>query len=92
MRSIEELTEKVHELRGLEMTISSLETRLSILKDEIKEEMEERSVEELVGDDWKVTWKSYTSSRFDQGNFKAIHPDLYEEFKTISESRRFTVK
>ncbi len=38
-----------------------------------------------------VTWKPVKSRRFDQTAFKKAHPDLAEEFTTVSESRRFTV-
>lgn len=92
MTSKKKLTEKVHRLRELENQISILETEAENIKDELKSIMMKEGVDELTGDDWKVTWKKVLSSRFDQSNFKASHPDLFESFKVISESRRFNVK
>lgn len=92
MCTMNKLTEKVHTLRQLESEVVAMNSRIEALKNEIKEELNRRGVSELVGDDWKVTWNSYSSSRFDQSAFRKAHPDLYESFKVISESKRFTVK
>ena len=54
--------------------------------------MDKRGVTELVGDDWKITWNFYGSSRFDQRGFKDDHPDLYEAYRHEYEARRFSVK
>lgn len=45
-----------------------------------------------VGGKPAATWKSQSASRFDQSAFKAVHPDLYEQFKATSESRVFRIK
>lgn len=92
MYNMEELTEKVHQLKELERQKDDIETKISILKEYIQEIMTAEGVTELVGDDWKVTWSTVESRRFDQSGFKASHPDLFEEFRVLSESRRFTVK
>jgi putative phage-type endonuclease len=44
------------------------------------------------GSEVLATWKSQNASRFDQGAFKAAHPDLYEQFKKSSETRVFRLK
>lgn len=92
MYSKKKLTEKVHRLRDLERQISDLEIELENLKDDLKADMDKRGVTELVGDDWKITWNFYGSSRFDQRGFKDDHPDLYEAYRHEYEARRFSVK
>ena len=45
----------------------------------------------LAGADYKITWKTVTSSRFDSTAFKKAMPELAERFTKSSTSRRFTV-
>ena len=45
----------------------------------------------LTGADYKITWKTVTSSRFDSTAFKKAMPELAERFTKSSTSRRFTV-
>lgn len=40
---------------------------------------------------YKVSWKSYSQSRFDSTRFKAIHADLAAQFSTITNGRKFSV-
>lgn len=86
------LAEKVHLLKQLEREQEGLEAKINNLKNEIKEELTKRGVNELEGEDWKVTWNPYTTTRFDQSKFKTAYPDLYEQFKISSESRKFVTK
>lgn len=87
-----ELTEKVRLLKQLDRKMSDLETRIENLKNELKEEMTSRGVDELKGEDWVITWKSVSSKRFDQSAFKALNPTMYEDYSKITESKRFVVK
>ena len=45
----------------------------------------------LAGADYKITWKTVTSSRFDSTAFKKAMPELAERFIKSTTSRRFTV-
>lgn len=92
MCSKKKLDEKVHLLKELMRQSDDLNTRIENLKNELKEEMTTRGVSELKGEDWIVDWSTVSSNRFDQTAFKLAHPELYEKFKKLSESRRFTVK
>lgn len=40
---------------------------------------------------YKVSWKSYSQSRFDSTRFKATHADLAAQFSTITNGRKFSV-
>lgn len=45
----------------------------------------------LTGADYKITWKTVTSSRFDSTAFKKAMPELAERFTKSTTSRRFIV-
>lgn len=92
MYNLEELTEKVHRLKELMRQAEDINTTIDNIKNDIKAHMEKNDLTELVGEDWKVTWKSIDSMRFDQKSFSSKHPELFESFKVSSSSRRFDVK
>ena len=50
-----------------------------------------RDADTLTGIDYKITWKSVTSSRFDSTAFKKAMPELAERFTKSTTSRRFVV-
>lgn len=92
MISQKKLDEKVKRLKALKRDHEDLETQIKNLEDELKSEMLDRGVSELKGEDWIVTWTTIQSNRFDQSAFRVVHPDLFESFKSITESKRFSVK
>ena len=53
--------------------------------------MQVQGVDTLTGDDWRATWKTVQSSRFDSKAFKIAQPDLYGAFVRQVESRRFVL-
>lgn len=59
-------------------------------KDILKAYMTEESLEELIGDEHKATYKSVTQNRFDSAGFKkAGYEELYKAFQKPSTSMRF---
>lgn len=85
--------------------IDSIVSRLADLRGERKaiEEEEERLSEQVklyIGENEAltrdgallVTWKAATSRRFDQKRFSADHPDLADQYKAETTSRRFLIK
>lgn len=44
-----------------------------------------------TGVDYKITWKSVTSSRFDSTAFKKAMPELAERFTKSTTARRFCI-
>ena len=40
---------------------------------------------------YKVSWKSYSQSRFDTTKFKAAHSELAAQFTTTTNGRKFSV-
>lgn len=86
-----ELNGKIKELRSLRRLADELAGEIEALQDVIKAEMTARSVDELTGDDWKVTWKAVTSNRLDGTSLKKELPDIAARYTKASVSRRFTL-
>lgn len=86
-----ELNGKIKELRSLRRLADEVAGEIEALQDAIKTEMTARSVDELTGDDWKVTWKAVTSNRLDSTALKKELPDIAARYTKASISRRFTL-
>lgn len=89
--SIENMSEKVKELRELRRMADELAGMIESIQDEIKATMTEMDTETLTGADWKVTWKPVTSSLVDTKALKAALPDVVERFTKTTTTRRFCV-
>ena len=83
---------RVGELRVLKADLERMQSRITEIEDELKNEMIERGEYTLTGIDWKITWNEVTSTRFNQKGFKESNPELYNEFLVTNESRRFLLK
>lgn len=86
-----ELNAKIKELRELRRMADELATEIETITDAVKQEMQVQGVDALTGDDWRATWKTVQSSRFDSKTFKIAQPDLYDAFVHQVESRRFVL-
>lgn len=89
--STNELSSKIKELRELRRMADELAAEMEAITDSIKAEMSAREVDELSGNDWKVTWKLVKTRRFDSKAFKSTHAELYDQYCSESASRRFIV-
>mgnify|MGYP001088290785 CR=1 FL=1 len=86
-----ELNGKIKELRSLRRMADELAGEIEALQDAIKAEMTTRNVDELTGDDWKVTWREVVSNRLDSTALKKELPDIATRYTKASVSRRFTL-
>ena len=86
-----DLQQKVDELRELRRMADDLSAEITALEDDIKAHMEDLSTDTLHGNDFKITWKAVTSSRLDSKALKAAAPDLWERFTKTVTTRRFIV-
>ena len=86
-----EIQSKVNELRELRRMADELAAEIEAAQDAIKVHMTEIDADTLTGVDYKITWKSVTSSRFDSTAFKKAMPELAERFTRSTTSRRFVV-
>lgn len=87
----QELTAKVREIKELQQLIEEAEAEMEALKDQIKAEMESRSLEELTADVFKIRWTTVKSSRFDTTAFRKAMPELAEQFTKDTTCRRFVI-
>ncbi|MBR2490065.1 MAG: hypothetical protein IKB65_01095 [Ruminiclostridium sp.] len=84
-----ELTSKIKELRELQALIEEAQAEAEAIKDTLKAHMGEQ--EELRAGEYKVTWKSVTSSRLDTAALKKALPDVAQAFTKQTTTRRFVV-
>ena len=87
--STTELEMKIRELRQLQSLIEEAQAEAEGIRDAIKAHMGDS--EELRAGEYKVTWKSVTSSRLDSKALKAAAPELVERFTKTTTTRRFCV-
>ena len=81
-----EIQSKVNELRELRRMADELTAEIESIQDAIKAHMTAIDADTLTGADYKITWKTVTSSRF-----KKAMPELAERFTKSTTSRRFIV-
>ena len=89
--SIDMMNTKVKELRELRRMADDLAGEIEAIQDEIKAHMTESNTDTLTGIDWKVTWKTVTSSRLDSKALKAALPDVAKQFTRQTTARRFVL-
>ena len=89
--SINEMDSKIKELRELRRMADELAAEMESIQDSIKQHMTATGVDTISGTDWKVTYKTVTSSRIDTAALKKALPDLAEQFTKTTTARRFCV-
>lgn len=87
--SMYEIESKIRELRQLQSLIEEAQTEAEAIKDALKAHMGD--AEELKAGEYKVTWKSVTSSKLDTAALRKALPDVAERFTKKSTVRRFCV-
>ena len=92
MCTINTIEKKVKALKALRAQREELDAEIEKLEQWVKDEMVKQDTYEFSGNGWKVSWNTVVSNRFDQSAFKEAHPDLFESYKKLSESRRFSLK
>lgn len=80
---------KVKELMELRRMKEELETEITAMEDEIKRVMGQE--ETLLAGAFKVSWKSFTSSRIDTTALKKALPQIAEQFIKQTTARRFSI-
>lgn len=87
--NIKEIEAKARELRQLQVLIEEAQVEAEALRDAIKAAMGDS--EAIQAGEYKITWKSVTSTRIDTRALKKALPDVAERFKKETTIRRFTV-
>ena len=88
---IQSKVNELRELRELRRMADELTAEIENIQDAIKAHMTAIDADTLAGADYKITWKTVTSSRFDSTAFKKAMPEFAERFIKSTTSRRFTV-
>ena len=86
------INEKVVELRNFENEIKQMQEVVDSLKDELKNEMTSRGVDELDTGTFKMSYKEVVSNRFDSKAFQKDNEIIYKAYLKESVSKRFTIK
>ena len=80
---------KVRELMELKHMREELDAEIASVEDAIKAVM--GSEETLIAGAYKVSWKTFTSSRLDSTALKKAMPDIAAQFTRQTISRRFSI-
>ena len=89
--SVNELIQKIEDLKALEQLIKEAEEAVETIRDSIKAEMLEQGIEELTAGTHIVRWTTTLTNRFDTTAFKKKYDELYKAFTKQTTSRRFTI-
>ena len=80
---------KVKELLELKRMKEELEAEIAAVEDEIKKVMGDE--ETLFAGAFKVSWKTFTSSRLDSTALKKAMPEIAAQFTKQTTVRRFSI-
>lgn len=86
-----EMQSKINDLRELRRMADELSAEINSIQDEIKAHMTAIDADELSGADYKVTWKTVTSTRLDAAALRKAEPELRERYTKTTTTRRFNV-
>ena len=80
---------KVHELMELKRLKEELEAEIAAAEDAIKAVMGEEEL--LLAGSYKVSWKTFTSSRIDTTALKKALPEVAAAYTKQTTARRFSI-
>ena len=87
--SVNELENKCRELRQLQTLIEEAQAEAEAIKDSIKAHMGD--AEAAYAGEYKITWKTITSSKIDTAALKKALPEVVQAFTRETTTRRFIV-
>lgn len=90
--STKDLETKAHELRELKRMREELDAEIAAIEDEIKAHMTAAEVDTLTAGEYKIRWKTVTSSRLDTTALKQSMPELVKLYTKTTTVRRFMVQ
>ena len=88
--STNEIQTKARELKELKTMKEELENEIAAIEDALKAAMGEQ--EEMFCGEYKLTYQTVTSSRFDSTRFKKDHAELAAAYTKATSYRRFSVR
>ncbi|MBE5766795.1 MAG: hypothetical protein E7335_06505 [Clostridiales bacterium] len=88
--SANEIKSKARELKELKTMKEELENEIAAIEDILKAAMGEK--EEMFCGEYKLTYQTVSTSRFDSTAFKKEHADLAAAYTKATTYRRFSVR
>lgn len=82
--------EKLDRRQELSEMMAEMDAEKRLIEQELKLYLGE--TESAENEQYRVSWKSVSSSRIDEKRLKEEKPEVYKQYQKIVESRRFTVK
>ena len=89
--SMNEMENKVRELRSLQRLIEEAQQEAEAIKDVIKAQLTAQGVDELVAWEYRVSWKPVSTTRIDTKAFQQTFPEVAQAFTKTTTTRRFCV-
>ena len=93
---LKQLTETMDCLKDqkarLDFELKQIDKEIGRIELILQNHLAQLDVQEMTFGPYSFGWKVTTSRRFNQKLFGETHPDLLEEFKTVSESKKFDFK
>lgn len=83
------LENTIHEILDLKCMREELDAEITSLEDSIKAVMGDEEL--LTAGAYKVSWKTFTSSRVDTTALKKALPDIAAQFTKQTTARRFSI-
>ena len=88
--SANEIQSKARELKELKTMKEELENEIAAIEDALKAAMGDK--EEMFCGEYKLTYQTVSTSRFDSTAFKKEHADLAAAYTKSTTYRRFSVR
>ena len=88
--SANEIQNKARELKELKVMKDELEAEITAIEDALKAAMGEQ--EEMLCGEYKLTYQTVSTSRFDSARFRREHADLANAYTRATTYRRFCVR
>ena len=88
--SANEIQSKARELKELKVMKDELEAEITAIEDALKTAMGEQ--EEMLCGEYKLTYQTVSTSRFDSARFRREHADLADAYTRATTYRRFCVR
>lgn len=88
--SANEIQSKARELKEQKVMKDELEVEIAAIEDALKAAMGEQ--EEMLCGEYKLTYQTVSTSRFDSARFRREHADLADAYTRATTYRRFCVR
>lgn len=86
-----EIISKLNELAELRKMAEDLNAEIESIQNEIKAHMTAEETDTITAGQYKVSWKTITSTRIDTTALRKDLPEIWQEYGKTSTTRRFSV-